>query len=113
MGYDAGRLGGGTGRCGQQISTLTLTQAPFGDAALHRRANRGGDELVDRTAKDRDLLDQARSDGLQPDVGHQEYRFDAVVELLVHPRHLIFIFEVSEDRKSTRLNSSHYCASRM
>src|SRR3546814_16162375 len=80
MGYDAGRLGGGTGRCGQQISTLTLTQAPFGDAALHRRANRGGDELVDRTAKDRDLLDQARSDGLQPDVGHQEYRFDAVVE---------------------------------
>src|SRR3546814_4031759 len=96
MGYDAGRLGGGTGRCVQQISTLTLTQAPFGDAALHRRANRGGDELVDRTAKDRDLLDQARSDGLQPDVGHQEYRFDAVVELLVHPRHLIFIFEVGD-----------------
>src|SRR3546814_4216782 len=111
MGYDAGRLGGGTGRCGQQISTLTLTQAPFGDAALHRRANRGGDELVDRTAKDRDLLDQARSDGLQPDVGHQEYRFDAVVELLVHPRHRIFRSEehTSELQSLMRISYAVFC----
>src|SRR3546814_17575031 len=99
MGYDTGRLGGGTGRCGQQISTLTLTQAPFGDAALHRRANRGGDELVDRTANDRDRLDQARSDGLLPAVGHQDYRFDSVVELTVHNRHLIFIFDKSAERR--------------
>src|SRR3546814_2797709 len=106
MGYDAGRLGGGTGRCGQQISTLTLTQAPFGDAALHRRANRGGDELVDRTAKDRDLLDQARSDGLQPDVGHQEYRFDArseehtsELQSLMRTSYAVFCLKKKKHRK--------------
>src|SRR3546814_4895723 len=51
---------------------------------------------MDGTAKDRDFLDQPRRDRRQADIGHQEYRFDPVVELLVHPRHLIFIFEIGD-----------------
>src|SRR5688572_13766390 len=62
------------------------------DIGDHRRR----DELVDRSAVARNLLDQPRRDRLQRHVGHQEDRFDAVVELLVHPRHLILIFEIGD-----------------
>src|SRR3546814_8843985 len=89
-------------------STRTDTLLPY--TTLFR----SGDELVDLAAEDRDLLDQPRCDGLQPHVGHQEHRFDPVVELLVHSRHLIFIFEVGDcaqpaddDARSLALGEIH------
>ena len=51
---------------------------------------------MDRPAIEGDFLDQTRRDRLQRDVGHQEDGFDPAVDLLVHARHLIFIFEVGD-----------------
>ena len=63
-----------------------------GDIGGHRRRH----ELVDLAAVAGDFLDQPRRDRLQRHVGHQEDGLDIVVQLLVHARHLILIFEVGD-----------------
>src|SRR3546814_18165296 len=81
------------------VSRLALAKAAFGDARRDRIAHRRRHEFMDVAAKDRDFLDQPRRDRLQADIGHKEYRFDPVVELLVNPRHLLFIFEIGYEPK--------------
>src|SRR5574338_883834 len=69
-------------------------------AAVEVPLDVGGDrrshELADRPAVARDFLHQLGRDRLQRHVGHQEDRFDIVVQLLVHSRHLELIFEVGD-----------------
>src|SRR3546814_7771805 len=72
-------------------------------ALCHRRA----DEGVDVAAEPADLLHEARGDELLAFRGHEEDGLDAGVEAGVHRRHLELVLEVRQDRKSTRLNSSH------
>src|SRR3546814_11239206 len=82
------------------VSRLALAKAAFGDARRDRIAHRRRHEFMDVAAKDRDFLDQPRRARLQADTGHQAYRFDPVVELLVHPRNLIFILEIGDSAQS-------------
>jgi len=53
-------------------------------------------EFLDGAPVARDLLDQFGCDRLQRHVRHKENRFDIRVQLLVHARHLKFIFEVGD-----------------
>src|SRR5687768_10252838 len=62
----------------------------------------GGHELGDVAAVAGDFLDQPRSNRLQGDVGHQEDGFDVVVQLLVHARHLKFIFEIGDGAQAAQ-----------
>src|SRR3546814_10306040 len=78
------------------VSRNDMEKGEFGDERRERNENSRRNEFMDGAEKDREFLDQPRRDRLQADIGHQEYRFDPVVELLVHPRHLIFIFEIGD-----------------
>ena len=47
-----------------------------------------------------DFLDQTGCDWLQADIGHQENRFYVGIEVLIHTRHLIFVFKVRDRAQS-------------
>src|SRR3569623_1400531 len=68
--------------------------AQLGDPRGDIGRDGGRDETVDRPAVQGDLLYQPAGDRLEGDVGHQEHRLNARSDLLIHPRHLIFILEV-------------------
>src|SRR5688572_9717826 len=61
-----------------------------------------GHEFGDVAAVAGDFLNQPRSDRLQGDIGHQEDGFDIVVQLLVHARHLEFIFKVGDGAQAAQ-----------